>query len=75
MEMGAASGEKNDGTGQTVMQGGNKGESIPGGCCVQVREEKMGKKRKRRNKKERKGEVQWVRRCSAGEEGEGRRSW
>ena len=29
---------------------------------MQVREEKMGKKRKRRNKIERKGEVQWVRR-------------
>ncbi|XXG41222.1 hypothetical protein AAC387_Pa01g1733 [Persea americana] len=31
--MGAVGGEKNDGAGQTVMQGGDRGESIPGGCC------------------------------------------
>ncbi|KAJ8649009.1 hypothetical protein MRB53_002032 [Persea americana] len=46
--MGAASGEKNDGAGQTVMQGGDKGESIPGGCCVQGDEDGGLRQRKER---------------------------
>ena len=37
MEMGAAGGEKNDGAGQTVMQGGDRGESVPGGWLIETR--------------------------------------
>ncbi|KAJ8631615.1 hypothetical protein MRB53_024938 [Persea americana] len=36
--MGAASGKKNDGAGQTVMQGKDKGESVPGRWCAVMEE-------------------------------------